>query len=1179
MAENTEKKALIDVEINAADALKQLAELRLKADELKKAQKELDDSTIEGRQEYERMGQQIKALNTEANNYQKQIQSSIKYQNEQDGSLKRLKHELSLNTAAYDRLSEAERNGAKGKDMQAHIKGISDKLKEAEDALGNHHRSVGDYGIAGKSLAKEIANLTEKLEKMAGEGKEGSAEFAAFKNQLDALKATFAGIGQDTQGMRSQMKELTEQLAQMKLNGQDNTAAFQEMTAKLSKMRDAMDDVSQGIRGMADDSSKLNAAQNVVSALTSTYGMYAAAVGLSAEEEKEMRQTMQKMTVAMTALSASVQINSLLQKQSAVYQMLNNGLLAIGYNRTLYAAKAEAAWGAIKSASTAKTKAATIAQWAWNAAISANPVALLIIALAALVAGVMKLHSAFSESAKAERAAAAASEAHEKQIRRTAAAIENINAKAHEAQAQREIDAKKEMQELRKEDLEKQSLYETEEQRISREAELRKKTAEIEQQLSIETAAIQVKQSEEIIAKKKLELIVHERDVAAQERKFKTLSKGTKEYKEQEKMVDELRNSLSKLNNEIVEEATNVMQAQASIADANLNAKEEQIKLAKEASERAYNTVMEGYKRQQKLSEAQLKVEASALGKRFTDRQAHEEKVQTLVENSAKEQLDLQLKYKKITKKEYDAELALMSEARKEFNSKQAVAANEYYAQQVASIKKLMGDNLTDQIADVEKQYREAVKSLGELKPPTPKGLSDEEFKAQTAAYEELAMQRAQMEIALEREKNKNIEELRQQSLQKRTQEVEKAFTDEYSEDFERYSDNEREKLRITIEMLGKQIAKKREAGLSTAADEAKLRAAESSLNQLQLNQDLQQAGLSAKQRYDIKMDALDKEAELYAANSDKILEIERSRAEVERELTMERIAAVEEWANRSMDIANELNSLMNALNAQELQEAQAQADQKTAASDERRASEQAKLDDEMKRNEARMQKDSKYKEAMEKKQADLDKKYANEKANIDYELAKKQAEIARQQAIREKALSIFQIAIDTAMSIAKTAATLGYPASIPFIIAAGVMGAVQTATVLATPLPEIPEPPKAARGRLVKGKSHLLGGELIEAEAGEAIINKRSTSMFAPLLSAINEAGGGIKFTSGMGMGMSESAFAPRVVEREAPIDMDAMRSTLVDAVRELKIYTTVEDIRRGEQNYTNIENNAQVF
>lgn len=47
--------------------------------------------------------------------------------------------------------------------------------------------------------------------------------------------------------------------------------------------------------------------------------------------------------------------------------------------------------------------------------------------------------------------------------------------------------------------------------------------------------------------------------------------------------------------------------------------------------------------------------------------------------------------------------------------------------------------------------------------------------------------------------------------------------------------------------------------------------------------------------------------------------------------------------------------------------------------------------------------------------------------------------------------------------------------------------------------------------------------------------------------------------------MGMGESAFAPRVVEHSTPIDMDAMRSTLVDAMKELKIYTTMEDIREN--------------
>ena len=63
---------------------------------------------------------------------------------------------------------------------------------------------------------------------------------------------------------------------------------------------------------------------------------------------------------------------------------------------------------------------------------------------------------------------------------------------------------------------------------------------------------------------------------------------------------------------------------------------------------------------------------------------------------------------------------------------------------------------------------------------------------------------------------------------------------------------------------------------------------------------------------------------------------------------------------------------------------------------------------------------------------------------------------------------------------------------------------------------------PKAANGMLV-GPSHAQGGikistpsGMIEAEGGEAIINKRSTKMFAPVLSAINQAGGGVKFAEG---------------------------------------------------------------
>ena len=70
------------------------------------------------------------------------------------------------------------------------------------------------------------------------------------------------------------------------------------------------------------------------------------------------------------------------------------------------------------------------------------------------------------------------------------------------------------------------------------------------------------------------------------------------------------------------------------------------------------------------------------------------------------------------------------------------------------------------------------------------------------------------------------------------------------------------------------------------------------------------------------------------------------------------------------------------------------------------------------------------------------------------------------------------------------------------------------------------------ANGGMVQGKSHAQGGEkfavggrVVELEGGEAVINKRSTSMFKNQLSAMNAAGGGVKFADGGLMNMPSFA------------------------------------------------------
>jgi hypothetical protein len=52
-------------------------------------------------------------------------------------------------------------------------------------------------------------------------------------------------------------------------------------------------------------------------------------------------------------------------------------------------------------------------------------------------------------------------------------------------------------------------------------------------------------------------------------------------------------------------------------------------------------------------------------------------------------------------------------------------------------------------------------------------------------------------------------------------------------------------------------------------------------------------------------------------------------------------------------------------------------------------------------------------------------------------------------------------------------------------------------------------------RGGLIKGPRHAQGGVMIEAEGGEAVMNRGSVTMFAPLLSAMNQMGGGTSFNS----------------------------------------------------------------
>ena len=178
--------------------------------------------------------------------------------------------------------------------------------------------------------------------------------------------------------------------------------------------------------------------------------------------------------------------------------------------------------------------------------------------------------------------------------------------------------------------------------------------------------------------------------------------------------------------------------------------------------------------------------------------------------------------------------------------------------------------------------------------------------------------------------------------------------------------------------------------------------------------------------------------------------------------------------------------------------------------------------------------------ETLTNEQIALDKQAAKDKIDADNEaaknkIAKDKAELKNSEAVAKakkamaigslstiqdvfgkeskagKAAAIAQASINTYQAASKALSTFGVPAGIPFAALAVIAGLKQVQNITNT------QEPKFARGGMVggfgTGTSDSVSAKLSK---GETVINAKSTRMFKPMLSAMNEAGGGVGFADG---------------------------------------------------------------
>ncbi len=310
----------------------------------------------------------------------------------------------------------------------------NDAKRQLKDVVG---ALTVQRGIV-RDLEKQYRELEKSVKKMApGQAAaKASSQLAALKKELDAEKAGLEELTKqqrelkleaDNAGMslRQQLRSVREEIATLLLayrsltdqekqsaQGKELARHIDELTEKAGELNDAIADTSQAITNAASDSRGFDQLAGGIQLVVDGFGLATAgaqALGLSESDLMEVQTQLQTALVASNALT-SMQVN--LQKQSALMQGVN-----------VIQAKAAATAETIRTWAVGRgviaTKAATMAQAAFNAVAQANPYVLLAMAVVTVVGALYAL-------AKGNEAAKKAEEERQAQLERTKEINEGI---------------------------------------------------------------------------------------------------------------------------------------------------------------------------------------------------------------------------------------------------------------------------------------------------------------------------------------------------------------------------------------------------------------------------------------------------------------------------------------------------------------------------------------------------------------------------------------------------------------------------------------------------------------------------------------------------------------------------------------------------------------------------------
>lgn len=1080
-----------------------MVQIKMQTEKLNAEQKKLDKAYKDGRMsitDYTAAStsilEQTRELQTEKSKLSQVMKAEEKANQTAYDSYNGLSQQLELMKKAYKDMGAADRESETGKELEKRIQNLDAHLKDMAADIGEFQRNVGNYAIAGKSgivsteslqkamtqeahtvkdLQDQIKILTEARSMLNMSDKDYESTLAAVNAKIAENEKAIAESGQSTNSTKKDLKELVLEIANLTIQyqalseeernsaqGQELKSHIQDLTERAGKLKDAISDTNQAIANAASDTRGFDQLGGALQLTIDGFGLATGAAAMLGISSEQLAEIQTKLQAAIAASNAMSKIQNALQKQSAVMQGVN-------LVQTKLRTTAENLHTAAKGKGTIATGAATVAQWAFNAAANANPIGLLVVAIVACIGVVWGLVKAFA-------AFFGPSDEQVKKYEQQKKAVEDLT-EAHKKQeaamkAKGATDTEMVNQGIKNREAERDAtiaLVNAALEAYGKDSDEYKEAVEAKKQ-----ADEDFNQSKED-ALNYLNKIIHEAEEAEKEERL-----GTYEYKRQlikAELEQQKALALTLLQQEkITRQVYNNMVA---ALDKAANAKIEKINTQEtESNNKGGKSAAD--KRKKEMEDLRKAV------------QAGEDAIVSIISDSLKRQrieADLAFQRRRRELEEQLAQLGATETKKREAINRQILANEVQHNNKIRELQyatmersnKVEMDIILGKLSILEEGSQEEldlrVKLIEKQKQAElialQKGIDDEVYTEEQAAemrdliavkYNDVIIEATEKfnetMIGLQQERYAKEQSQRDNDYMTRSAELKKQYAAELAE--------------AGANQQKQEAAKKRfdDAMLALDTDYA-LNSAKAAVDSLEAA--LQMEGLTDKEREELAAKLAKAKIDYENAAADAAVDAAERAADADTEANNKRMQNAQTWMQKAGEALSAINDLAQQIyenkiaQIEEEQEAyDAEMEANTSAS-ERNAE---RIDELVNQKVITQEEGEARKRAAEAKTAAKNAEIEKKKE----ELEKKKAKMKHDQAVWDKANSIAQCGIQTALAIMSVWGDASLPtiAKIAMSAVAGALGAVQLATIIATPIP-----------KYAKGTPYHEGGLAVVGDGG----------------------------------------------------------------------------------------------